>query len=69
VAYLVTPYYRRDGRTLVRVEITRDRNDDGELAYLVTPYYRRDGRTISVPDGRGWPTLAEAERIRKAARG
>jgi len=54
--------------TLVRINITRDRNDDGERAFLVTPLYRlRCGRLVSVPDGRGWPTLAlalaEAERV------
>lgn len=46
--------------TLLRIEIARDRNDHGERAYLVTPYYDRGGRVLSVPDSRGWPTLAEA---------
>jgi hypothetical protein len=47
--------------TLLRIDITRDENEYGERAYLVTPYYRRGNRTVSVPDTKGWPTLAEAQ--------
>lgn len=48
--------------SLIRVIITRDVNDRNEWAYLVTPFYALDtGRVVSVPDTRGWPTLAEAE--------
>lgn len=28
---------------LLKIDICRDRNDDGELAYLVTPTYNRGG--------------------------
>jgi hypothetical protein len=53
--------------TLVRIDVTRDANDRGERRWLVTPLYRRGGRLMTIPDGRGWPTLeearAEAERI------
>lgn len=47
---------------LVRISIDRDVNEYGEMAYLVTPIYRHraSGRMISVPDTKGWPTLAEA---------
>lgn len=45
---------------LVGVKVDRDHNDDGELVYLVTPMYRVRGRLVTVPDSRGWPTLAEA---------
>ena len=51
-----------DTTTLVRIDITRDTNDAGERAYLVTPVYRvAGGREVSVPDSRGWRTLAEAK--------
>jgi len=47
---------------LVKIDITRDVNEHGERAYLVTPYYLTpDRRLVSVPDSRGWPTLAEAK--------
>lgn len=46
---------------LLRVEIDRERNEFGEMAFTVTPFYRVHGRVVSVPDSRGWPTLAEAE--------
>jgi len=48
--------------TLLRVEIDRERNEHGEMAFTVTPFYRvPGGRVVSVPDTKGWPTLAEAE--------
>jgi hypothetical protein len=32
------------------------------MAFTVTPFYRvPGGRVVSVPDTKGWPTLAEAE--------
>ena len=56
-----------DRTTLIRIDITRDRNDAGELAYLVTPLYRLPGGlVVSVPDSRGWRTRAEA--LAEAAR-
>jgi hypothetical protein len=47
--------------TLIRIDIRRDENEYGEQAYLVTPLYRRDCKVMTVPDAKGWPTLAEAE--------
>lgn len=46
---------------LIWVEIDRERNEHGEMAFTVTPFYRTNGRVVSVPDTKGWPTLAEAE--------
>ena len=46
---------------LLRVEIDREVNEYGEMSFTVTPFYRRNGRVVSVPDTKGWPTLAEAE--------
>jgi len=60
---------------LIRVDISRNFNDDGKLAWLVTPVYRRIVNhvevTVSIPDGRGWPTRgeAEAEAVKIATRG
>ena len=47
--------------TLIKVEISRDVNEYGQLAYLVTPIYNRDGLVMSVPDTKGWPTLELAK--------
>ena len=47
--------------TLLRINIRREENEYGEMAYTVTPVYRRGGRLVSVPDTKGWPTLAEAK--------
>ena len=47
-------------KKLTEVQITRDENEYGEMAYLVTPIYRYLGKRVSVPDTKGWPTLAEA---------
>jgi hypothetical protein len=47
--------------TLIRIEIERGRNENGESAFLVTPYFlTKDGRTLSVPDSKGWATESEA---------
>lgn len=47
-------------KKLLEIQITRDLNEYGEMAYLVTPIYRYLGKRVSVPDTKGWPTLAEA---------
>jgi hypothetical protein len=50
------------GTTLLRINILREENEYGEMAYTVTPVYRTNyARVISVPDTKGWPTLAEAK--------
>lgn len=47
---------------LSRIVIDREQNEYGEMAWTVTPLYRlRDGKVVSVPDTKGWPTLAEAK--------
>lgn len=48
--------------SLIRIDIRRERNDDGEMVYTVTPIYRlRSGHVVSSPDSRGWRTKAEAK--------
>ena len=49
--------------TLLRINILHEENENGEMAYTVTPIYRHraSGRIVSVPDTKGYPTLAEAK--------
>jgi hypothetical protein len=56
----VTDPTTSDSGELLRVEIHAD-TIDGHRRYCVTPYYRFRGRVVSVPDDRGWATVAEAE--------
>lgn len=49
--------------SLIRIDIAKDVNDRGERVFTATPYYRLNcGRTCSVPDSRGWATLADAKK-------
>lgn len=46
---------------LVRVSINHDVNERGEMVYLVDATYMLAGRLVTVPDDKGWPTMAEAQ--------